>query len=49
MKDYRCPECGRLLFKSDTSSGTIQTYCKTCGALRIIHLDHKVMTPHTTR
>lgn len=45
----RCPECGRLLFKTDLSTGTIQMFCKDCRALRIVRLDHKDVTQHTTR
>jgi phage FluMu protein Com len=45
----RCPECGRLLFKTDLSAGTIQTFCKDCRAVRTVHLDQKVITPQTTR
>ena len=38
MKEYRCKDCGRLLFKSDAPTGTVQTFCPRCRALRAVKL-----------
>jgi hypothetical protein len=45
----RCPECGRLLFKTDDNTRVVQTFCKDCNALRIVRLDQKTVTVQTTR
>lgn len=34
--EYHCPECGRLLFKSDASAGVVQTPCPKCRAIRTV-------------
>ncbi len=44
----RCPVCSRLLFKTDAVVGTIQTYCKDCRAVRVVHLDRKVLKLQTS-
>ena len=46
MKDYRCPECGRLLFKSDAAAGTIQTVCPRCRwAVRSVKIESRTLPP----
>ena len=45
----RCPECGRLLFKTDVEAGAVQIFCNDCRKLRMVYLDRKVVTPQTTR
>lgn len=38
MNEYRCPKCGKLLFKSDAPTGRVQAFCRPCGALRVVEL-----------
>jgi DNA-directed RNA polymerase subunit RPC12/RpoP len=33
---YRCPKCGKLLFKSDAPQGAVQVPCPRCGAIRLV-------------
>ena len=47
MKEYRCPECGRLLFKTDAAAGNVQTLCRECKAIRTVAV--KAATVQTTR
>lgn len=49
MNEYRCPECGRLLFKSDAPSGTVQTVCKPCKAIRTYPVALKANAAHNIR
>jgi len=35
---YRCPSCGRLLFKSDAPAGTVQTNCPQCKRVRSVEV-----------
>jgi phage FluMu protein Com len=38
VQPYRCPTCGKLLFKSDADAGRVETYCRPCKVLRSIEL-----------
>lgn len=33
VQPYRCPDCGKLLFKSDAEAGRVETFCRTCKTL----------------
>jgi formylmethanofuran dehydrogenase subunit E len=48
VKDYRCPQCNRLLFQSDAPAGNVKTVCRTCMGLKVVHLDPKKVKPQTT-
>lgn len=48
MRDYRCPGCGRLLFKADVAVGTVQIPCKDCRRLRTFPIATKDTPSHTT-
>lgn len=37
-REYRCKDCGKLLFKSDAPQGTVQAFCQRCRALRAVVL-----------
>jgi phage FluMu protein Com len=38
VRPYRCPTCGKLLFKSDAEAGRVETRCRTCKVLRTINV-----------
>jgi uncharacterized Zn finger protein (UPF0148 family) len=48
MKDYRCPACGRLLFRYDVLAGNVQAFCKSCQRNRTLVIDHKQVTAQTS-
>jgi phage FluMu protein Com len=33
---YRCPACGKLLFKSDAEAGQVETFCRLCKRVRTV-------------
>lgn len=41
LTEYRCPSCGKLLFKSDAPTGVVQTPCPRCRAVKLV----KVQSP----
>jgi phage FluMu protein Com len=49
MKDYRCPKCGRLLFKSDAPAGYVQIACEICRRVRTLPVATKALKVQTTR
>ena len=49
MKDYRCPNCGKVLFKAE-GNGLVQILCRPCGnKIRSVTVEHKSATVQTTR
>jgi len=38
LKDYRCPACGRLLFKSDATVGQVEALCRRCKETKLTPL-----------
>lgn len=42
MKDFVCPKCQRLLFKSDAEQGRVQVPCPRCKRLRTIDVGQRV-------
>jgi phage FluMu protein Com len=49
VKDYRCPQCGRLLFKSDAPAGSVQIACEVCRKVRTLPVAIKPTNVQTTR
>jgi phage FluMu protein Com len=31
--DFRCPKCGKLLFRGELNQGKIETKCPKCGTV----------------
>jgi len=49
MKDYRCPNCGKVLFKAE-GNGLVQILCRPCGnKIRSVTVEQKAATVQTTR
>jgi len=46
--EYRCPACGRLLFKSDSTQGKVQLPCPRCGAIRLLQVGPRVVSAGRT-
>lgn len=38
VQPYRCPSCGKLLFKSDADAGRVETFCHQCKKLRVVEV-----------
>jgi phage FluMu protein Com len=38
VKDFHCPQCNRLLFKSDADQGRVQVPCPRCKTMRMVDL-----------
>lgn len=36
LVEYKCPSCGKLLFKSDAPTGQVQLPCPRCRAVRLV-------------
>lgn len=36
LKEYRCPDCGKLLFKGDIHVAVIEIKCKRCKKISVI-------------
>jgi len=38
LVEYRCPDCKRLLFKSDCPGGRVQVPCPRCGTVKMVRV-----------